>query len=138
MSSLINNCSNEVKSLHCFLQQWLGGEVQKQDLDFSQITNAFADELILVTPDGRIENKCSLELRLNQAYGIKSGINIWIEDFIPIYETENFLVVGYSEWRKEASFSSGRYTTACFRPEVLAPNNLVWVRIHETWMVSDE
>lgn len=138
MKSSSISCNTEVRNFHLFLQQWLRGDVPNLDSEFSRIVNTLADEFTLVAPGGTVENKSDLQQRLRQLYGSNNSISISIEDFRPIYESDDFMVIGYVEWRETNARRSGRHATACFRAKDSAPNGWIWTYVHETWVASNE
>ena len=59
---------------------------------------------------------------------------IEIRDLRALTTTDDYCQLTYEEWQRRDGEWSGRRSTALFRRDETAPNGVVWVDLHETWI----
>lgn len=136
MSNLFDNCHREVVELHEFLAQWLAGNIADTSRARARFEQAFAPECILIAPTGVIDGPSMLQQRLIKAHGVSPGMDIRVEDFLPVWSLDKFALVQYTEWRHWNGQATGRISSVLFGAGSEAPNGVVWRYIHETWLAG--
>lgn len=131
----------EIKDLHTFFERWFRGEAPNNAETFQRVRAVLDPGFALISPGGAMAAREPLLDRLRQAHGQFSGPNaalrIHVENFrCRAVEGGHWLAV-YEEWHERGDEQRGRLSTALLRAEAAAPNGVVWVHVHETWLPED-
>ena len=59
---------------------------------------------------------------------------MWIERAQLRFDSADLLVATYEEWHQTGDRTTARISTGVFRHEAGAPNGLLWLHVHETWL----
>lgn len=134
--ALSDDAVTEVRDLHEFFQSWFRGEADCEAFDHP--TESLAGDFRMVSPDG---TESARETVLD---GIESARNSETESDPPFvieirnptvrHETDGHCQVRYEEWQRRGENWNARLSTALFRRDDDAPNGVVWVDLHETWL----
>jgi len=135
---MIEDCKNEIESIHNFFEQWLNGIIKPSKKNFLRIVKALATEFQLITPSGDLLSRDELLARFEKSYGTRKDnpMFIWTKGFTFKKLNPNYMVVIYQEWRKISDVEKGRISTAIFRRNGLAPNKVEWIHLQETWLTE--
>lgn len=121
----------EIRDLHVFFQEWLGGSCPATPEAFAPLEAALAPEFSMVAPTGRRLDRAAVVEWLRDAHGQRgAGFRIWIEAVGEIARGPGFIAMTYDERQSLAEGDTRRRATALLRP---AGGRLVWVLVHETW-----
>lgn len=124
----------EIVELHDFFQDWFNAVLPQTQEAFNRMDHVIDRRFAIVMPAGsRVEREVLLS-RLFGAHGARSGIRIWIANVRLLIESDELAVVEYEEWQEEGVTTTSRYSTVVFRRQRDAPNGLVWIHVHETWI----
>ncbi len=129
-------CKKEVIELHRFFQDWNQGKLAKTEDQFRRFSGAVASDFEIVSPGGGSMSKTEILGRVREGHGSSQGTDfrIWIENFSSRPIGDGLLLVTYEEWQSQDGKDIGRVSTAVFRREPGAPNGVVWLHVHETWL----
>lgn len=127
-------CKREIESLHAFFVEWYTGEAPN-DAD-ERVERALAPDFEMVTPEGnRLERADVVEgIRENYATRESGGFEIEIRNVETRYSVDDRALVRYEEWQKTPNETTGRLSTALFKEDPDAPEHVVWLDLHETWL----
>lgn len=121
----------DIRDLHVFFQQWLGGILPATPEAFAPLEAALAPEFSMVAPTGRRLDRAAVIGWLQGAHGQRGAdFRIWIEEVSEIARGPGFIAMAYDECQSLAGGDTRRRATALLRP---AGGRLVWVLVHETW-----
>ena len=139
-ASMEERCHREVLDLHRFFQDWFNGALEPSDEEFARFAGVMAEGFTIISPSGRTSERGPLLEGLRGAHGRWSDRpgRIWIEDFKLHHLAENAALVTYEEWQESAEGTRGRLSTGLFEPSAEAPNGVVWLHVHETWLEPRE
>ena len=61
-------------------------------------------------------------------------MRIWVDNLdVQSLGDDHFLVI-YEEWQDDGEEKKGRVSSGILRRKEGLPNNLEWLRVHETWL----
>lgn len=125
----------EIVELHDFFQGWLDGTLPDTDAAFARLPATQSPEFVIITPAGELIPGPRLVAQLRDAHGSRPGWRMWIEHAVLRHVHGDLSVATYEEWQRRADgVVTARLSTAIFRAESEAPNGLVWLHVHETWL----
>lgn len=136
--SIVSRCSDEIQLFHEVLQRWLCGDSEEPRSDLNYMSAALANDMILVSPAGKIEAQGELLNRLSSAYGARPDVRIRISDYEPIMVSKNNLLARYIETRTCPDTQDVRVSTVLFSQENDLPNGVAWRHVHETWLATEK
>jgi hypothetical protein len=144
--SAINDIvSWEVIDLHRFFEAWFGGQCENSDVYFdTRLRNRLAPDFCIVMPGGRMLRGAALLADMRQAHGanLRFRINIRNVEVRSLGEDGKLILATYEEWQKNALNSkppnNARISSALLKRDDAAPNGLIWVHVHETWLPGAE
>ena len=127
---------DEVERLHEFFVGWFAGELPEASLDTGFVAHLGA-EFVLIPPGGIVLSRDDIAEAIRQSYDSNPEFRIAIRDVQIRQELDDYLVVTYEEWQRNALQSSppdnGRLATALFR----RGPPLEWLHVHETWLPKE-
>lgn len=124
----------EIEGLHRFFVAWFRGELARTPEIFARFTAATAPGFTLISPDGGLIDRAAAIDWIENAHGSRTDFDIWIEDFRLHQQHDKIAVVTYEEWQRTETGVTARLSTALFAHDGLAPNGVVWLHVHETWL----
>ncbi len=133
---MLPQAEREIEQLHAFFEGWFRGSLPATPQAFARFADVLDRDFVITTPDGaRFERDPLLE-RLRSAHGGRGeSLRIWVQDVRVLERDGDEWVVEYEEWQQEGeSAPKGRRSVARFRAEDRAPQGLVWLSVHETWL----
>ena len=132
------NAEKEVVELHQFFQEWFNGTIPNTDAQFARFADVLDVGFGMVSPDGRFTSRKPLLDGLRGSYGRsqQSPGRIWIENFVTRQAGPNWLLAAYEEWQTFDTQTTSRLSTVFFEEDNTAPNGLIWLHVHETWLKS--
>lgn len=139
-TSLEDRARREIEELHHFFQQWFNGTVENTDEVYARFTGVLAEGFVIVSPDGQLRERTAVidGLRGSYAPADSEPVRVWVENVelrrqLPSQDGE-LVVVTYQEWLQRGEARRGRLSTALLRESAEAPNGLMWLHVHETWL----
>ncbi len=129
-------CKKEVIELHQFFEDWNQGKLAKTEDQFRRFSGAVAKDFEIISPGGGSMSTTEILGRVREGHGSSRGTDfrIWIESYRSRPIGDGILLVTYEEWQSQGGKDIGRISTAVFRRESRAPNGVVWLHVHETWL----
>lgn len=130
-SEMVNDCENEIRKLHQFLQGWLTGTVPESDESFQRFRTALAHDFLVIHPTGKTDNKARVLENFRGAYGRKgTGYAMDISNIHARAHAGGICVMGYEE-RHRGEPGRARICTAVFRRREI-DGRVEWVHLRET------
>ncbi len=129
-----NKCTREVIALHQFFEGWLKGELPKDQSVYTRFVNVVGAGFVLISPNGTLTEREPLLKSLYEAHSSRQNFRIWIEKPQLHHQHGDITVITYEEWQEIDGKMTARLSTAIFCDSSSAPNGVVWLHVHETWM----
>jgi hypothetical protein len=126
----------EIIEIHQFFLGWFNGWVSDDEKIFNRLTRVLAEEFTLITPQGKLIRREELISIMKSAYHTRKGMRIWIENVQILHKIGEITLVSYEEWQMVEREVTVRLTSAVFKFQPGAPNKIIWLHVHETWMHS--
>ena len=133
-SQVHSACRREIEELHDFFVSWYSGECDTGD--FERVEAVIAPGFAMVTPDGnQVERDAVLGMvRDGRDQYEHGGFEIDVRNVEVVANADDYAVARYEEWQTSSDEFHGRISTVLFRSDPEAPNGLVWLTLHETWL----
>jgi hypothetical protein len=96
------------------------------------------ESFTMVGPEGVLTELPPLTARLRSAYHKQTGIRIWTQNHRLLHHNGDLALCTYEEWQESADATTARLSSVLFRQQTAAPQGLVWLHVHETWMALHE
>jgi hypothetical protein len=128
----------EIVGLHEFFQGWLDGTLPPTDAAFARLVDATGDEFTLITPAGDVVTREPLLAQLRAAHASRPGWRMWIERAELRFQRGDLTVATYEEWQQAGDAITAQISTAVFCDRPGAPNGLLWLHVHETWLPQND
>jgi len=126
----------EVRQLHRFFQDWYRGELT--DSEFQRFEGVMGAGFEIILPDARILPRAAIVEAVRSQKGTDPDAELRIENVRVVHAGEAFVIATYEEWQaRTGDPARGRLSTVVFRPDAGAPNGLVWLHVHETWLADE-
>lgn len=120
----------EIEELHQFFEDWfLGNEPSMQ-----RVEAVFAPAMTFVGPNGHETNRDETVRMIREGRAHTTQLRIATTDHRLLHRADDMLVASYVEHHQLAERSNHRLTTVVFLVEPEAPNGVLWLRVHETWI----
>lgn len=132
-------CSKEVVGLHRFFEGWFAGSIGPAGVPH-RLERALSEEFRMVTPSGYTSTREQVIRSVSEAHGrqpLATGsdrFRISIADLVGIHERDGVALISYQEWQSGPAGVRGRQSSALFREDPAAPEGVVWLHLHETWL----
>ncbi len=130
----MHRAETEIKELHDFFEHWFNGAIEPEALD--RFEAALAPSFVLVAPDGRRWSRNEIIDRVTAAYD-GERLDIQIRDVRIVDETDTRVTAQYEELHDKQGSRTVRLSTVVFARSEPAPNGLLWLLVHETWIEAD-
>ena len=129
----------EIEELHRFLVGWLGGTLPRTEAAFAAFASVLAPDFAIVSPRGVVTERAALLGELEAAHGVHGGpgkaFAIRIENVVLRHDGDGLALFTYEEWQEiGGAAANARISTVLFARDAAAPNGLVWLHLHETWL----
>lgn len=125
-------CQLEIIRLHQFIEDWLNGDIEKNEENFMQFSDVLAEDFIIIYPSGSVENKDKVTNDLWHGHGLKNNFSIAIKNIRYRFKSKSRCMMTYEEWQNDEN-PAARISSVCFshHPE---NDTIVWYHLHETWL----
>lgn len=120
----------EIVEVHEFFEQHYLGT----DRGLGRIESVFADDMTFVGPDATESDRSTVIEMVRAGFAHTDSLKIGIEDVRVLVESDELVLARYVESHELASRTNRRLSTVVFRRDESAPNGLLWVSVHETWL----
>ncbi|MFM7346812.1 MAG: DUF4440 domain-containing protein [Tagaea sp.] len=121
----------EIEELHAAFARWMGAG----DDVFARFEASFAPGFSMVGPSGaRLDRAGVLAMLRDRRGAFGPAFGIEIRAPVELASGPGFLAVGYDEIQVNRPGPLARRASAVFAPAAAAPNGLVWLLVHETWL----
>lgn len=132
---MIEQCKTEICQLHDFFQAWFTGALANTDENFTRFAAVMAAGFAIINPSGKLTERPALLTGLRAAHGRQPGIRIWTQNHQLRHQAGDLTLVTYEEWQTTAAGeTTARSSTVLFQAQAGAPNGVVWLHVHETWL----
>ena len=135
--ALYRQCMREVIELHDFFQAWLEGSAPQTESVFRRFTDVNDPAFLLIGPHGRAIDLSAARRWIWEAWNTRPNSRLWTEAHTLRFSTGEMAVMTYHELQLNDGAPNQRLSTVVFRQDPAAPNGLVWVHVHETWMETE-
>ncbi|GLJ53230.1 hypothetical protein SUGI_1134480 [Cryptomeria japonica] len=127
---------HEIVEFHLLCEKWRRAEVEDSSDIFDRLKCVLDPNCILVHPWGVEENLFTGIDALRQCYGDQKGKNfrIWIDKIRPTKLASDIWLVKFDKWELIEKERRCCLTSALLKEKPGAPNALMWLHIHETWL----
>ncbi len=132
--TLIADCIQEVVDLHTFFQAWLRGELLDRDPVFNRFIQATAPDFMLISPTGQAAGLTETADWIRRAHGTRPGVRLWTDEHVARFADDQVALLTYREWQTRDNVTTLRISSALLRRKLDAPNRVVWLHVHETWL----
>lgn len=133
-TSMEERCQREVVELHGFFEQWFNARLPNDDQGFARFADVIDSEFEIIGPDGRLTQHEPLIAGLRAAYGTRPGVSIEIRSPRAHKISDDLCLATYEEWQTNGERRVGWISSALMRRHEEAPNGVVWLRVHETYL----
>lgn len=130
----MSNWQREIDELHAFFESYFLGRTAS----IARVDAVLAPEFTMAGPDGSVGDRATTMQAIEAGHGHTDHLTIRCSDHLLLCESDPLVVAQYIEHHELRDRSNHRRTTVVFRRDATAPNGLVWVRAHETWIPPDE
>lgn len=125
--------AKEILELHQFFQDWYRGELENKT--FQRFSGVMGEGFEIILPDASILPRERILDAVRSQKGSDPVAELWIENVRLIHSEPEFVVATYEEWQgRQGQEARGRLSTVVFTRNEDAPNGLVWMHVHETWI----
>jgi hypothetical protein len=128
------NVTNEIVELHQFFERWFAATLAPSDANFARVLTALAPDFALISPDGRLAAGATVIDWLRGGYGTRPLFRLWTDKITVRHTGGELTLATYEEWQVINGVTSCRLSSALFRAQGAAPNGVVWLHVHETWL----
>jgi len=136
--TLLDRCTREICDLHDFFQGWFRGSISESAATFQRFTGVLDEQFTIINPAGLLTARPALLDALRGAYHKQSGIRIWTQNYQLRQQIGAVTLCTYEEWQEiptqTATKTTARISSVLFRQADDAPNGLVWLHVHESWI----
>ena len=126
-----------VETQHQFVAQWFRADGEATAGDLQRFQQAFADDFVLVGPNGWLATRDDFLGRMEAARGIFADssppLQIRVEKANAREIGEDLCIVTYELWREQSGKTDMRAITTILRREPQRPGGFAWLHVHETW-----
>lgn len=129
-----DRCRREVLELHQFFADWFNARLRDDEASFARFSKVMDEGFEIIGPDGKLTARQPLLEGLRAAHGKRPGISIEIREPRAHTVGEGLCLATYQEWQSTAETTRGWISTALMRRDDDAPNGVVWLRVHETYL----
>ncbi len=130
--TLAERGEREIVELHEFLQDWYRGH---PEADFNRFDRVLTDDFVIIMPDSRILDRATINSAVRDQHDSDSQAELDIRN-VRLHGThDNTAIFTYEEWQgRGGEPMRGRLSSVFFAVDEEAPNGLVWLHVHETWL----
>ncbi len=130
--SIFEIVEKEISELHDFFEKYFKGKI---DSNIDRFAKVLDRNFELITPSADIVGRNEIIDIIKKSYNTRLDIKIWTEDVKILKISDEIIGAIYFELQKSnGSEPTKRISSALFRKDENAPNGLIWIHVHETWM----
>ena len=135
---IAKGAAGEIRGLHVFLEDWLGGKLPRDAETYAGFTSMFEPGFVIIGPNGATTRLDDLLPNLEGAHGARAGTTppfaIRIETVTPLHIWGDQALVAYEEWQDLPEGTTARQSSVLFRRAPEARHGVRWLHLHETWI----
>ena len=128
----MDDWQREIDELHAFFEAYFLGTNHSMD----RVEQALAPDFTMVGAHGVTSDRAATVAAISDGHGHTQSLRIVCSEHRLLAETDELVVAAYVESHELAERSNHRQSTVIFRRDAAAPNGLLWVRVHETWLTD--
>ena len=130
-------CEREIRFLHDFFVGWYSGNIDEGGFD--RFEDALAPSFEMVTPDCDVLTRDDITGHVRGNRDTYEDFDIDIRNVETVDAHSGRALVRYEEWQtttdeENETETEGRLSTALFGSSDDAPEGIVWLHLHETWL----
>ena len=131
----------EVIELHKFFEQWFKSEVENKAGVYARVEDVLSEEFLLISPTGKVSTRDEVITQIKSGYGSRKDdvipYRLWVQNIECRLVENNFCLVIYEEWGEVAGELNARLSSALFRKNDSAINEVEWVHVHEVFIPTE-
>ncbi|MFG0256631.1 MAG: DUF4440 domain-containing protein [Phycisphaerales bacterium JB043] len=128
----------EIVTLHEFFEDWFRGRVPDTNDAFARFSTCMHEDFQLVDPSGGVTNRAQALEIFRPLHGADPQASNSVENIRVVSRQGNTVVCTYTTRSNVMGQHHEYISTAVFTHDRWAPNNVVWVALHETYLAIDE
>lgn len=136
--TMLSRVTSEIEEIHGTLQDWLSGRVPRDSGGLKRIQEVVANDFRVATVGGTELDCSELMAEIKEGWGSRPDLCISVSNVEIICETGGLIVARYDECETWAGSESCRVSTVVFRYDESKPNDLAWLRLHETRLARND
>lgn len=129
--------ATEIQELHQFFQDWFTGSIAQTEENFSRVTSGMSEHFALISPDGTLADYPTVIGWLRGGYRSRPNFRLWTDKIVVRHQTEGLALATYEEWQEIDGKINARLSTTLLQDKAAAPNGVVWLHVHETWLAKE-
>lgn len=130
--------TREVIDLHQFFEDWFTAKLAQNEANYARFVDVVGDNFVIVSPDGRLTKRDALMKGLYAGHNSRPNFRLWIENAQLRHQYGDLTVMTYEEWQDIDGDITARLSTVIFQESPSAPNGVIWLHVHETWMPNQQ
>ncbi len=135
-AELLQRAETEIVQLHQFFQDWYRGLLKESG--FARFEQAMHEDFHIIMPNSNLLRRAAIINAVRQQHGSDPETTLEIRNVRLASIFENTAVFMYEEWQGSVTQEPlGRLSTVLFVLDDSAPNGLIWLHVHETWLAED-
>lgn len=140
---MLGRVEAEIKTLHCFLEQWLNGtRPASQDLFDTEFADHLAPDFLNIQPAGIQLDRDFILQAIFKGHGTSPEFAIRIRnvEVRRLFENDNMVLAVYEEYQRGALNSKPADNARISTALMLDRGNTQrfrWLHIQETWLTAD-
>ena len=124
------NWQREIIELHETFEAYFLGTTD----DLSRVEVVLADDFTFVGPDASTTDRAGTLAAITAGHAHTESLAIRTVGHELLFEHGDVVAAEYIEEHHLSDRTNRRRSTVVFSPDANAPNELVWRRVHETWI----
>ncbi|MFV1988082.1 MAG: DUF4440 domain-containing protein [Gemmatimonadota bacterium] len=126
----------EIEELHAFFEAWMGGTIPRTEEQLDRLEEALEKRFTFVTTSGQVLAREAIVGAVRESHGARPGLRIRLREPRLVHSCKHHVVATYQEWQEAEGERTGRTSTVVLERKEEAPNGLVWIHVHETWITQ--
>lgn len=136
--TMLSRVTCELEEIHGTLQDWLSGRFPRNSDRLKRIQEVVTNDFRVATVGGNELDCSELMAEIEEGWGSRPDLCISVSNVEIICASGGLIVARYDECEKWAGSRSCRVSTVVFRCDESKPNNLAWLRLHETRLARND
>lgn len=114
----------------------MGGTIPRTEEQLDRLEEALEKRFTFVTTSGQVLAREAIVGAVRESHGARPGLRIRLREPRLVHSCKHHVVATYQEWQEAEGERTGRTSTVVLERKEEAPNGLVWIHVHETWITQ--